>query len=387
MKVLKRIFLSFAGVLAILALLAWLSGNEHIFRALWFTYFSGNSGPVIDEGARFPYQVVETGSPAPWPISKHYSSDTLAHPSWKAIATYETVAFLVVDNDSLVFEYYNEGFGAESHSNSYSMAKSVVSMLIGKAVEDGYIRSIDQPVSDFLPELTLKQSNPLRIRHLLTMSSGIDFGESYSNPFGFVAKAYYGYDLKKLVMQYEASDEPGIVHRYQGGDTQLLAFILENATGMSVPQYFSKSIWTKVGAEEEAWWNTDEQGSAKASCCIHSNARDFARLGQLYLDSGRWNGVQVIPENFVMESLRPCEIPDSNGEPCGYYGFQWWLGKHRDIDFFYLRGMQGQYIVSIPEKKMVFVRLGRKRSEEQRDHVPLDLFEYIDLALSLNRYD
>jgi CubicO group peptidase (beta-lactamase class C family) len=358
-----------------------------MFRALWFSYFSGNTGPVIDEGHRFPYEVVSTGNPQAWPISSNYDLDTVPLASQPVLEDYETVAFLVIDNDSLVYENYSQGFGPESHSNSFSMAKTVVSMLIGKALEDGYIESLDQPVSDFLPELKVHQNNPLRIRHLLTMSSGIDFGESYSNPFGFVAKAYYGNDLRKLVMQYSASDEPGTLHRYQGGDTQLLAFVLEKATGTTVPRYFSKSLWTQIGAEEEAWWNTDEQGAAKASCCIHSNARDFARLGQLYLDSGRWNEVQIIPQDYVLESLRPCEIKDVYGESCYYYGYQWWLGKHRNLSFFYLRGMQGQYIVVIPEKNMVFVRLGRKRSEEQREHIPLDLFEYIDLALSLNRFD
>jgi len=257
-------------------------------------------------------------------------------------------------------------------------------MLVGAAIQDGSIRSVDQKVGDFFPEFSEGINSKLTIKHLLQMSSGIDFGESYSGAFGYVAKAYYGYDIKSLTLKYRVSSEPGTEFLYQGGNTQLLSLIIEQTTGKPLSEYFSEKIWAEIGAEQDAWWTVDEEGVTRASCCIYSNARDFARLGKLYMNKGSWNGQQLIPESYVEESLRPVGNIDLQGDLVDYYGYQWWLGEHEDSPFIAMRGIHGQYIIAFPERDLILVRLGNRRSDEELNHFPIDMYDLLDLAC---RYD
>ena len=172
--------------------------------------------------------------------------------------------------------------------------------------------------------------------------------------------------------------------KYQGGNTLLLSFILEKATGMSLSSFFEKEVWQKVGAQENALWTISEKDKReRAFCCFYSNARDFARIGQLYLDSGRWNGESIVTKAYFKQSLQVVNLPDENGKLIDYYGLHWWQGKHKGHYFFYARGILGQYIVIIPDLDLVLIRLGKKRDPTRNVEIPIDLFVYLDIALDL----
>lgn len=267
------------------------------------------------------------------------------------------------------------------------MAKSIVALGIGCAIDDGFIRNVDQPVSDFFPEFPGYDTTPLTIRHLLTMSAGVDFEEAYTSPFSPVTRLYYGNDLQKVTFQMKEVEEPGKRFMYQSGVTQLLAYVLEKATGESVSSYVSRKLWTPMEAEEHALWSLDKKGGMeKAYCCFNSNARDFARFGQLILNEGYWKGQQVVSPLYIRQAITPDTTLryEYTEEPNRYYGYQFWYLSYQGLPVHYLRGILGQYVFAIPEKNAVVVRLGHKRSETRTEqHYPDDIHIWLEAALQL----
>jgi CubicO group peptidase (beta-lactamase class C family) len=262
------------------------------------------------------------------------------------------------------------------------MAKSFVSILIGCALQDSLIKSIDQPVGDFLPEFKTGENAKLSIRHLLTMSSGINFDENYMSPLAYPAAAYYGTDITRLTKSYQVTEQPGKTFKYLSGNSELLAMILEKATGKKLATYMSERLWQPLGAKNSAFWSLDhENGMEKAYCCFNSNARDFSRFGLLYLHNGKFNGRQLVPEDYVRQATQAAPLFTVEGKPYTGYGFQWWLMDYKGHHIDCCRGILGQYILVIPDKNMVIVRLGKKRDSEQQDYIPKDIYVYIDAAL------
>lgn len=386
MKILKKIGKWAFIFLIVLNLAIVISGRTYLYKGIANTYLKGRSGPSIDEYPIFKNREVKAGKEQKWFHSKSYNSQKISPEHQKQFSDMQTIAFVVIKNDSLIHEQYWDGFGEDSHTNSFSMAKTFVSILVGMAIDEGKIKSIDQPVGDFLPEFKNEENSKLTIKHLLTMSSGINFDEDYVNPLAYPAQAYYGSDLKKLTYGYKVVEEPGKKFSYLSGNTELLGFILEKATGKNVSEYLSEKLWKPLGAKNDALWSLDhEDGMEKAYCCFNSNAKDFARFGQLYLDSGKWNGQQLINKEYVLNSIRPANLIDAEkGTPNTKYGYSWWLiPDYKGHSIFYARGILGQYIICIPDKKMVVVRLGKKRNKtKDADHTS-DTFYYIDAALDM----
>jgi CubicO group peptidase (beta-lactamase class C family) len=385
MKIIRRIFYVLIALLIVLNLVILISGKWYIYTAIENTYFKGRSGPSIDEYQSFSYRTVENGQSQEWPISVNYNKHSLSDSATKKIEALLPVAFLVVKNDSILFEKYWEGYSQNSSSNSFSMAKTFVSVLVGVAIDEGRIQSVDQKVGDFLDEFKTGENAKLTIKHLLTMSSGIDFDEDYVSPFAYPAAAYYGSDIKKLTLEnYKVSEEPGKVFKYLSGNTELLALILEKATGKTLSEYASEKLWKPMGASNPAYWGMDRNdGIEKAYCCFNSNARDFARFGKLYLNKGNWNGTQLVSANYVENSVVPADLVDVSGKKNDKYGYSWWLINYRSQQIFYARGILGQYIIVIPQKNAVVVRLGHKRDKQKLNDHPLDVFKYIDAALEI----
>jgi CubicO group peptidase (beta-lactamase class C family) len=392
MKLLKKTGKWFLIILVILNLAILVSGKTYLYKGIYNTYLKGRSGPAIDEYKIFENREVKAGTPSPWRLSVNYNKKAIPGQRQRQFDTMQTVAFLIVQNDSIIHEQYWDGYGPDSYSNSFSMAKTFVSILIGAAIDEGKISNIDQPVGDFLPEFKEGEKAKITIRHLLTMSSGIGFDENYVNPLAYPAAAYYGGDLKALTYGYDVGEAPGKTFRYLSGNSELLAFILEKATGKTLSEYMSEKVWKPVGAQNPAYWSLDaENGIEKAYCCFNSNARDFARIGELYLDSGKWNGKQVISPEYVLNSIKVAGLVDADGNKIDNYGYNWWLipdykpaghsGKGHYI--FYARGILGQYIICIPDQNMVIVRLGKKREKRKGNEHPRDLFFYIDAALEM----
>lgn len=385
MKVLKKTGKWFLIILVVLNLAILVTGKTYLYKGIANTYLKGRSGPSISEFDIFDNREVKAGTEQKWHTAKNYNTQKIPAPLEPHFTEMQTAAFVVIKDDSLVHEQYWDNFGPDSRSNSFSMAKTFVSILIGAAIDEGKIKSVDQPVGDFLPEFKEGDNAKLTIKQLLTMSSGINFDEDYVSPFAYPAQAYYGSDLKKLTYGYKVTEGGGKVFKYLSGNSELLAFILAKATGKTLSDYMSEKLWKPLGAKNDALWSLDSKdGMEKAYCCFNSNALDFARLGQLYLDSGKWNGTQIISADYVAHSIVPAALNDEDGKKIDNYGYAWWLiPEYRGHSIFYARGILGQYIICIPDKKMVVVRLGSKREKRHGNDHPLDLFYYIDAALDM----
>ena len=292
---------------------------------------------------------------------------------------------MVVKNDSLLHEEYWESYSEHSLVNSFSMAKSINAILIGCALKEGLIKSLDQDVSDFLPEFKTGEKSKITIKHLLTMSSGIDFKEDYISPFAWPAEAYYGDDVNGLTLKAKVKTPPGKTWYYKGGDAQLLGMILKKVTGKNIADYASEKLWKPIGAEDKAFWSLDkDNGIEKVSCCFYTNARDFARIAKLYMNYGNWNGKQIVDSDYVKASVTAANLIDRAGIQNDKYGYQWWLMKYREHPIFYMRGIRGQYVFAIPDLKMIVVRLGHKRAPKTGDELPADVFYYLDAAMGMN---
>ena len=384
MKFIKKFLLALIIVLLLATLGLYLTGNDHLLSGIPKTYLKGRTGPDIDDYVDFYNVEVEAGVVDEWPESKSYNQGKL---STEGLALHEengSVAYLVIKNGEIVFEKYWENYNEGSLSNSFSVAKSIVGMAVGIAINEGKIVSTQQKASDFITEFKGGPNEDVTIEQLLQMRSNINFDESYGNPFGFMAKAYYGKDLIEKTLAYEVEGTPGTKWEYLGGNTLLLAILVERATGESLHQYVEDKLWKPMGAKSTALWSTDEEGGfEKAYCCFYTDARDFSRFGQLFLNEGEWNGKQLIPEEWVDETITPAVLEDGKGTVIDYYGYQMWLGKYKGLKFAMLRGILGQYIIFIPEKQMVVTRLGHRRSKDIKNNLPVDVYIYIDDALNL----
>jgi CubicO group peptidase (beta-lactamase class C family) len=375
MKKALKIVLVVLGSIGLLIGILYITGNGYLPRGVYCTYLHGKSKPDIDDQALFHTREINRGAAINLPTKLNI----LSNENIQFLNSTESEAFLVFKNDTLVSEWYGNYGGDSTHWNSFSMAKSVISLLIGSAIQDGKITSLQDPISNYIPwngkDVTLEQ--------LLHMSSGIPFGESYNSPFGYMAKAYYGKDLKGITTPFKVEQTPGTYWSYEGGNTVLLGMVLEAATQKKISTYFEEKIWSKIGATSSAYWNLDtENGFEKPFTGIYATAKDFGMLGQCILHHGKVNGAIVVDSSYLAQSFEPWAIQDGNNSICDWYGLHWWMGEVDGVKFQSARGMRGQYIVVIPEKNTVIVRIGHQQSKERLNHMPVDLFTYIQMGLS-----
>lgn len=360
-----------------------ITGNTYIYKALIFNYVN------IDDLDLFHTRTIENsnGKGEPWSVSASYNKGRIPDTVRAELEKLESVAYLVIKDDSIRYEEYWDHYSEKSLSNSFSMAKSVIGLLIGIAHDEGKIKSLDEPIGNYLEDYKEGLAAQTTIRDVLMMSSGSNWDESYSSLFSITTKAYYGSSLEKLLHEEVKIDEqPGRIWNYKSGDTQMLAFILEKATGQHVADYASEKLWIPIGAEFPAQWSLDSKdGHEKAFCCIYSNARDFARIGKLMLDSGNWNGRQLISKDFVRQAISPNNLvyDDDTTSRVTSYGYQWWLMNYKEHPIFYMRGLLGQYVFVIPDQRMIVVRLGKQREKIQVNRIPLEVNYILEGALSV----
>lgn len=369
-----RVFLWLMVIIAGLCAAIVFTGKGYLFKTALY------QGAGIDDLHIFPYNTLRASSqPKPWPRGADYNRVQLPEALRNVLEEYDTTAFLVLQGGSVRQEVYWDNYSELRNSNSFSSAKSIVSILIGIALDEGRIKSLDQPVADFVASFDTPAKRPIRIRDVLGMASGLDFYEAYNEPISDTTEAYYGTDLKGLVADLGVETGPGQQYRYKSGDTQVLGLILQQATGRSLAEYASEKLWQPLGATHDAQWSLDVTGgSEKAYCCFYSNAHDFARIPYLYMHDGEFKGKRVVSADYVRKSLTPINIPDVSGENTDYYGYQWWLLNHAGHQLFYARGILGQYLFAIPDLDMVVVRLGHKRSESMVNHHPEDVYAILD---------
>lgn len=359
MNFLKKLLKWTVITIALLIGLLYIFDYGYIIRGAKIVYFTGHNTAFIDDYPYFVNDTIKKGAnPDPWPVHKNYNSAEPTEKLAKANADWGTIAYLIIKNDSIWFENYYENFGEDSKTNSFSMAKSITTSLLGKAIMDGYIKSLDQPISDFYPQFSYAKTT---IGDLASMASGFNWVEHYTSPFSVTARANYDDDLAETILNLKVVEEPGKSFKYLSGDTQLLGMIIQKASGKSLASYLTESFWEPMGATDDALWQLDDNKHklAKAFCCISSSARDFARFGKLYKDYGKWNGKQLLDSAYVIKSITP-RFPESP-----QYGYGWWMkdviGKH----FFMMRGHLGQYVIVQPEDNVIIVRLGHRKSPDE----------------------
>jgi CubicO group peptidase (beta-lactamase class C family) len=268
----------------------------------------------------------------------------------------KTVAFIVIRNDSVMYKKYLYGYSDASEVPSFSMAKSFTSMLVGVAIGEGKIGSVHDPINKYLTELTAPGFEKITIEHLLDMRSGLRSNEGYVNPFGDLAKFYYGTNLRKYIKQIRINGAPGEQFEYKSVNAQLLGMIVERATGKQLARYMEEKIWQYIGAEYDASWSVDSKRNdePKAFCCFNAHALDFAKLGRLYLEHGNWNGRQLVPEKWVQQSVSTAGNKNGN-----LYSYQWWHNRAIPGMDFFAQGLLGQFVYVYPSKHMIIVRLGK----------------------------
>ena len=362
-------------------------------------YFKWNLADIRDH-KKFPYLTVEKSNQL-FEFNKldEFTMPTISYENQYLELSHfledkklKNVAFIIIRNDTILLEKYWRGYNQGSLIPSFSVTKSFVSALIGIAIEEGKIKSVDDQVITYLPEMSDSGESikKLTIEDLLDMRSGLDFNEyRYLNPFKGVSKLYYGLDHGKYALKTKPKQEPAKNFRYQSINSQLLGLILERATGVSPAKYLEQKIWKPAGMKYNATWSVDSKKNQniKAFCCLNSTAIDLAKFGRLYLMKGNWNGTQLVPGAWVNRSVTP--TPPNKGYQYNWYSINRpqyfedslaaelnrktkefaeqsirYPGKYfirRRGPAYAASGLLGQYIYVDPSKNLVIVRLGKKK--------------------------
>jgi len=327
--------------------------------------------------------IPKSENPQTWPLHEDFNNTKSTDILNKTNDRLGTVAFLIIKNDSLWYEKYYDGYSEKSYSNSFSIAKSIVTAVLGRAIDEGYIKGLDQKVGDFIPEYKKGLAANLTVGDLSSMSSGMKWTEDYKNVFGVTARAYVGSEsLVELIKSRPIIREPGQSFKYLSGDTQLLAMTIEKATGKKLSSLVYNWFWNPIGAENNALWQIDnlKSNNEKAYCCFNSNARDFAKFGKLFKDYGYWNGKQLLDSSFVKKATT------KRFEKSPHYGYGFWLGSYKGMKYFSMRGHLGQYVMVFPKENIIIVRLGKTNDKKtEADIIPQDQLIYIEEAIKMTK--
>jgi CubicO group peptidase (beta-lactamase class C family) len=374
-KILKWIFIIFTSLI----LLLYAFNIEYLIKGVRTIYLTGNNTAFISDYEYFDNREIANSNPEPWPIHKKFNQFIETEELKVLNEQRETKSFIVIKNDSIVFEKYYDGYDENSLSNSFSVAKSIVVSLMGKAIMEGKIKGLDQPVSDYFDQYKEGLASELTVGDLASMSSGMKWNEKYYSVINITSESYFTDDLRSVILRQKIIDKPGQSFRYSSGDTQLLAMVIEKATGTTLSDYLSEKFWKPMGAENNALWqlDSDNYGMEKAYCCIASTARDFARFGKLYINNGKWGNEIILDSSFVELATKP--VFDSSP----YYGYGWWLYNFEGKKVFTMNGHRGQFIISFPEENIIIVRQGSFNEKGRVNNNSGDLYKYISEGYKL----
>lgn len=264
-----------------------------------------------------------------------------------------TAAMVILLDGKVVTEQYGLGFGPEGKWTSFSVAKSLTSTMVGAAIKDGHIKSLDDKVTDYIDGLKGSAYDDVTVRQLLTMTSGVKWNEDYTDPNSDVAKfnehkAEDGLDATVSYMRKLPREAPaGEKWVYKTGETNLIGVLVSEATGKPLAEYLSEKVWSQFGMEQDATWLLGSTGHEISGCCIQASTRDFARFGQFIMSGAIVGGESILPEGWMAEAgTRQADI----GAPGKGYGFQWWT---YDDGSYAAQGIFGQGIFIDPARKLV----------------------------------
>jgi CubicO group peptidase (beta-lactamase class C family) len=399
----------FAAAVAILSLTVVGCASVRAVRRVEFTrtLFSDRDHVADFRNMRafFPAaRVAASGSPSvlargpqvDLPASFDYRGTRIDTASFLALT--DTTGLVVIKDDKIVFERYFHGTDAHTRTVAWSVSKSFVSALVGIAINEGRIQSINDPVTRYVPELAGSAYDGVRIKDVLQMSSGARWTEDYSDPHSDVVRfghaVAFGGSLDAFAGTLPREHVPGTYLRYNTMDTQVLGMVLRRATGMSLSAYLSTRLWKPLGMQDDGYFLIDRRGVEFAAGGLNATLRDYARLGLLYAHFGNWQGTQIIPQEWVRASITP-DAPQlmpgrraSSTEIWGY-GYQWWVPDLRG-DYLAV-GIFNQFVYVNPAQRLVIAKssanhaygTGRGYDEtKDREGGHLALFKAIETALS-----
>ena len=318
----------------------------------------------------FPsHSIAASTNPSILPVDDTWKPDDAASLEQK-LETLATTGFLVIRNDTILYERYFGNAGPDSRFTSFSLSKSITSMLIGIAIDEGKISSVEDPVDEYLPTLKGSGYEGVSIRNVLQMASGIRFSEDYDDPDSdinqlmFAAYAYFE-PLKEWIGHFGPDINPGTGFHYQSINTAVLGILLTEVYGKTLSELLEEKIWNPMGAEYAASWITDEHETEIAFGFLNASLRDYAKIGLVMLHNGTWNGQEIIPVSWVeaCTSIRPEEPRPSKSEGSAYQ-FHWWIPEGEEGEF-YASGYMGQIIYVNPTRNVVIVKTGL----EETDHL------------------
>ena len=297
------------------------------------------------------------------PVSFNFNDTEIE--TGKFLQRTDTSALLILRNGEIQFERYWLTGGENVQWMSMSVAKSFISALIGIAIRDGHIKSIEEAISDYVPELKNSPYNNVRIKDVLQMSSGASWDENYSDPESDInrwAKIFsLGGSFDEFIQTLSNDFEPGTRNHYNSMDTQALGMLVNRATGKSITDYMTEMLWHPMGATNKGYWLLDSEGMEMAFAGLNVTARDYAKFGELYRLDGELNGQQIVPKSWVKDSITPDGPHLTPGDnplsdyPLGY-GYQWWVPGGVKGEFMAI-GVYNQMIYVAPESNMVIVKL------------------------------
>ena len=383
---LKKIGLWLGAMVLLLVLVIQISGHGYIWRALLSTYGQGHATAHIDDASEFAQTTIAAGAPQPWAVAPKPWAVSEAMKGF--LTQHRSSAFLVAHQGQIVHESYWAPYGQDSKTNGFSMAKTLTTVLAGAAVADGVLPSFDAPVGQWLGEYAKHpEGRKATLAQLSAMTSGHEWTENYYLPFNATTEMYYGGDVTAPVLRQGFERPPGSGFEYSSASTQLLAVALNRAlqterSSSNLSAYLSERFWKPLGMSADASWSLDRSraqgGMEMAYCCVHTSARNWARWGQLLLQRGQWQGQALLPEAFVQRMTTP------NGL-VRHYGHGLWMDPDYKTPFYYMQGHLGQYVIVIPSKDLVVVRLGQSRKKVNTRHPVLldEVYGYVDEALRM----
>ncbi len=329
-----------------------------------------------------------------------------------------TNSFIVIKNDTIIYEKYFNGHESSQLQTSWSVAKSFVSVLLGIAIDQGKVKSTSEPITNYIPELLKNDSRfaNITIQNILDMRSGVDFREYYTNPFSKMAKLQYGNNINSLIANLKIKKDPNKNFEYTSINTQLLRIVIERSTGVKINDFMQEQLWRPLQMESNATWNIDsyKHNNIKASCCLNAIPLDFAKFGRLILNQGSWNGKQIVSKEWVVSSTsKEAFYKQANGFMS--YHNQWWGVGDNFLMFkdsieastykkshtftgnarksvrgnyfvvpeikgdFYAQGFRGQIIYINPINKVIIIRLGTDSNKQYmvNNYSTWQLYEFI----------
>jgi len=383
--VLKKQVLTLVVLLTSVTIWIQLGGHGYLWKALASTYLQGYRTANIDDASNFAQRAIRKGVEQPWPKDRRYNQKPLDPELLADLKRQDSAAFVVLQYGALVHETYFGNYQASSRTNSFSMAKTITTLQVASAVKEGFISSFDAHLIERIPEYASdSRGKRATLAQLSSMKSGHDWTENYYTPLNITTNLYYGDDAESLVLRQGFEREPGTAYEYSSGSTQLMGVFLKRALkakepGLTISEHLSRSLWRPLGMESDAFYTLDREGGMERTyCCIFATARDFAKIGQLLLQDGQWDGRALLDKAFV-ERMRKPDLQT-------FYGHSLWMDWAYQYPFYLLQGHQGQYVIIVPAQSLVVVRTGHQGGKMERDQtgiLPSEVYRFVDQAVKL----